>query len=110
MGAVMVDGKNAPAIESVEEMAGRFTSELMALMGGWKQRLMSDPSELEQLERDVHSAFARGADLLVSGLMAVVMKQLEFEAASERTRTEFSQPLRRPHRLDMATATDEREN
>jgi len=89
----MVDGQNAPAIESVEEMAGRFTSELMALMAGWKQRLMSDPSELEQLERDVHSAFARGADLLVAGLVAVVMKQPEFEAASEQTRTGFSQPL-----------------
>ena len=63
MGAVMVDGQNAPAIESVEEMAGRFTSELMTLMSGWKQRLMSDPAELEQLERDVHSAFA-GSDPL----------------------------------------------
>lgn len=95
MGAVMVDGQDAPAIESVEEMAGRFTSELMTLMAGWKQRLMSDPSELEQLERDVHSAFARGADLLVAGLVAVVMKQPEFEAASEQTRTGFSQPLTR---------------
>jgi len=95
MGAVMVDGQDAPAIESVEEMAGRFASELMTLMGGWKQTLMSNPAELEQLERDVHSAFARGADLLVAGLVAVVMKQPEFEAASEQTRTGFLQPLTR---------------
>lgn len=93
MGAVMVDGQDAPAIESVEEMAGRFTSELMTLVPGWKQRLMSDPADLEQLEHEVHSAFARGADLLVAGLVAVVMKQPEFEAASEQTRRGFSQPL-----------------
>jgi hypothetical protein len=91
----MVDGRDAPAIESVEEMIGRFASELLSLVGGWKQRLISEPSELEQLERDVHSAFARGADLLVAGLVAVVMKQPEFQAASEQTRTGFSQPLTR---------------
>ena len=37
----MGDGKNAAVIESVEEMAGRFTSELTTLMGGWQQRLMA---------------------------------------------------------------------
>ena len=95
MGDVMADGKNAAAIESVEEMAGRFTSELMTFMGGWQQRLMAEPEELEQIERDVHVAFARGADLVVAGLIAVVMKQPEFEAAAERTRAGFAQPLTR---------------
>lgn len=95
MGSVMVDGRDTPAIESVEEMAGRFTSELMTLMGRWKERLISDPAALEPLERDVHVAFARGADLLVAGLVAEVMKRPEFEATSEQTRTGFSQPLTR---------------
>lgn len=95
MGALKVDGPNGPDIQSVEEMAGRFSSELMTLMPGWRQRLKSDPGELEQLERDVHVAFARGADLLLAGLIAVVMKQPDFLAASEQTRREFSQPLAR---------------
>jgi hypothetical protein len=93
MGAVMVDGRDSPAIDSAEEMAGRFASELMTLMAGWKQRLRSDPGALELLERDVHKAFARGADLVVAGLVAVTMKQPAFEAASEQTRRGFAQPL-----------------
>ena len=32
MGACKVDGRDERAIESVEEMAGRFCSELMTLM------------------------------------------------------------------------------
>ncbi len=95
MGAVMVNGKNLPAVESVEEMAGRFTSELMAAMGGWKHRLMSSPAELEQLERDVHAAFSRGADLVVAGLVAVVMKQPAFAVSSEQTRKGYAHPLTR---------------
>ena len=95
MGDVMVDGQESRKVGSVEEMVGRFTSELMATMPEWKQRLASGPGELEQLERDVHAAFARGADLVVAGLVAVVMKRPEFAAASEQTRQEFSQPLSR---------------
>jgi len=93
MGAVTVDGANGQKIQSVEEMAGRFSSELMTLMPDWKDRLSANPDELEQLEHDVHAAFARGADLLLAGLIAVVMQQPEFEAASEQTRNGFSQPL-----------------
>jgi len=65
----------------------------MTLMGGWKARLMGNPAELEEVEHDVHAAFARGADLVLAGLLAVVMKQAEFDAACETTRTEFAQPL-----------------
>ncbi len=32
MGVCKVDGRDGSAIESVEEMAGRFSSELMTLM------------------------------------------------------------------------------
>lgn len=95
MGAVKVDGRDGPDIESVEEMAGRFSSELMTLMPDWCQRLKSNPGELEQVERDVHAAFDRGADLLLAGLIAVVMKQSAFLAASEQTREDFAQPLAR---------------
>lgn len=95
MGVCNVDGPDGPAIESVEEMAGRFSSELMTLMPVWKERLTSKPDELEQLEHDVHAAFARGADLVLAGLIAVVMKQKAFEAACEETRRSFEQPLNR---------------
>lgn len=93
MGACSVDGPTGPTIESVEEMAGRFTGELLMLVPGWKQRLSVDPSQLESLEHEVHVAFARGADLLLAGLIAVVMKQPEFAAASEQTRSGYRQPL-----------------
>lgn len=95
MGACTVDGPNGPMIQSVEEMAGRFYGELLTLMPVWKQRLSADPSQLEPLEREVQAAFARGTDLLLAGLIAVVMKQPEFAAASARTRDGYLQPLAR---------------
>lgn len=95
MGACSVDGPTGPTIQTVEEMAGRFYGELLTLVPAWKQRLAADPSQLEPLEREVHTAFARGADLLLAGLIAVVMQPAEFAAASEQTRVGHLQPLAR---------------
>ena len=46
MGAVKVDGRNGPDVESVEEMAGRFSSELMTLMPRWRQKLIENTQAL----------------------------------------------------------------
>jgi hypothetical protein len=90
-----MDGPNGPTIKSVEEMAGRFHGELLMLVPTWKQRLSEDPTRLEELEREVQAAFARGADMLVVGLMAVEMKQSKFDQACERTRRDYRSPLSR---------------
>jgi len=95
MGDCTVDGPNGPKIESVEQMAGRFYAEMLTLVPVWKKQLSAEPDQLMQLEHEVQAAFARGADLLVAGLIAVVMKQPEFAAASEQTRDEFQPPLAR---------------
>lgn len=95
MGAVSVNGRDGPTIQSVEEMAGRFSSELMTLMPGWKQSIVREPSKLSQLECEVHQAFSRGADLVLAGLLAIVMKEAEFARVCEETRREFDQPLGR---------------
>lgn len=95
MGACTVDGPDGPTIESVEAMAGRFYAEMLTLVPIWKQRLSAQPDQLMQLEHEVQAAFSRGADLLLAGLIAVVMKQPEFAAASQQTRDEFLQPLAR---------------
>jgi len=93
MGVCRVDGRDGRVIESVEQMADRFSSELITYIPGWKARLTAQPDELEHLEHDVHAAFDRGADLVVAGLIAVVMKQPEFAADCDETRRSFEQPL-----------------
>jgi hypothetical protein len=95
VGAVSVAGPEAPSIQSVEEMIGRFQAELITQLPAWKEKLTADPSQLEALEHQVHGAFARGADLLVAGLLAVVMNGPELEAASESTRRAYCVPLAR---------------
>lgn len=95
MGGCGVDGPGGPYVESPEEMAGRFHSELMTALPSWKERLRGRPEDLCDLERDVHAAFSRGADLLVVGLIALVMKHEVFDAACERTRRDFAYPLER---------------
>lgn len=95
VGGVKVDGPDSPDIESAEEMAGRFHGELITVLPKWKQRLADDPSQLEELERDVHATFDRGADLLVAGLVAMVMKQADFQQMAKETRKNYRFPLAR---------------
>jgi hypothetical protein len=90
-----VDERDSPPVVSPEEMAGRFHGELIGAMPEWKRRLGEDPSRLTELERDVHDAFSRGADLVVAGLIALVMKQPGFDEACEQTRQDYRIPLAR---------------
>lgn len=94
MGALQVKGPDSPFVDSAEEMAGQFSAELMALLPTWKQRLERQPGCFPELEAEVHKAFSRGADLLVVGLLALVMKQPQFAASTETLRGEFALPLR----------------
>jgi hypothetical protein len=95
MGDLHVDERNSPPVVSPEEMAGRFHGELMGAMPDWKRQLSEDPSRLTELEYDVHETFSRGADLVVAGLIALVMKQAGFEEACEQTRQDYRVPLSR---------------
>ncbi len=91
-GATM-DGPEGKQIQSVEEMIGRFTSELLEHVGGWKEALINAPGELEETERDVHHAFARGADMMIAGLLAITIAGKHIDKADEQTRKGFSRPL-----------------
>jgi hypothetical protein len=82
-------------VESPEEMVGRFQAELITMLPGWKERLMTNPGQLAELEREVQAMFSRGADLLTVGLLAVAMKDEAFDDACERTRRGFAYPLER---------------
>lgn len=73
MGYAHVDDKNSPSISSVEETVGSFLGELTVLLPQWKTRLAKEPDQFEAIEKDVHTTFARGADLVSAGLLAVVM-------------------------------------
>jgi hypothetical protein len=90
-----MDGPNSPWVKSAEEMVGRFQGELISLLPGWKERLKRCPEELASLEREVHIAHARGADLLIVGLVSMVMKEKAFAEACEQTRKRFRHPLER---------------
>ena len=91
-GATM-DGPEGKQIQSVEEMFGRFTSELLGHVGGWKEALIQAPGELEEIERKVHHVFARGADMMIAGLLAITIAGGHVDQAGEQTRKGFSRPL-----------------
>ncbi len=88
-----MNGRNEAQIKSVEEMIGRFTSELLMELPSWKKQLMENPQQLETVEKIVHQKFARGADMLVAGLISIVVASSRFGDASEKTRSGFSRPL-----------------
>jgi len=91
---INVDGANGEQIKSVEEMVGRFCIEMGGMVPGWLQQLKSSPESMEELEKAVHVEFARGADLVFAGMMAVVLKDAVFEESAEQTRKNH------PHGLD----------
>ena len=93
MGDWNMDGPDGEKIESVPQMFGRFSGQLLAKISDWQKRLHEQPEELEVIEHEVRQAFTRGADLIVAALAAVVMASSELEAVSEQTRTNYGQPL-----------------
>lgn len=101
VGGATVDGKDKPRIESVEEMVVRFTGELMAEVPEWTTKLRERPDRLEYLEREIHAECARGADLVVAGLVSVTMKEATFQQACEDTRDSFAYPLSRGRERTM---------
>ncbi len=101
MGEAQVGGPDGPRVMGSEEMTGRFYAELTAAIPAWMQRLAGDPKQFGPLEHDVQAAFARGADLVLTGLLALVMKQPAFDAACEQTRRHSRYPLRRGRRRTL---------
>ena len=93
MGDWKVDGPDGEKIESVPQMFGRFSGQVLAKTSDWQKRLHEQPEELEVIEREVRHEFTRGADLMVAALSAVVMASPELEASSEETRNHYGQPL-----------------
>jgi hypothetical protein len=88
-----MDGPDSSVVKSLEEMLGRFQMELITALPAWKKQLDADPGRLGSLEREVHAAFARGADMLIVGLIAVLMKTPAFDQACQNTQRDFRYPL-----------------
>lgn len=88
-----MEGPEGKQIQSVEEMIGRFTGELITHIKQWETDLIDTPGDLEAIERQVHKVFARGADMLVAGLLAVTISGGHVEQAARQTRKQFSRPL-----------------
>jgi hypothetical protein len=91
-GATM-EGPEGKQIQSVPEMIGRFTGEVVALIQNWEQELSEHPDQLESIERQIHKVYARGADMLTAGLLAVIVSGDVLNDAEKQTRQGFSRPL-----------------
>ena len=88
-----MEGPQGKQIQSVEEMIGRFTGELIGNIKQWQTDLIDTPGDLQVIERQVHKVFARGADMLVAGLLAVTISGGHVEQAARQTGKQFSRPL-----------------
>lgn len=102
MQGVSVDGSQANFIQSTQEMILRFTSEVTLQAEQWTKQLIACPADLEAIERLVHNAYARGADLLVAGMMAATINDGKIEVAAEQTRQQFSRPLHKGRERTVA--------
>lgn len=102
MQGVTMEGRQGKFIESTQEMILRFTSEICIESQQWTQQIIDSPADLETIERSVHQAYARGADMLVAGLIAVSIKDGKLLQAAEQTRRQFSRPLQKGRERPIA--------
>ena len=84
---------NGDFVTSPDQMLGMFLGELSRNFKPWIDRLQQDPQELSQIEQEVATVCARGAGMIVVGLMAVVHASKQFTEAAEKTRKQFAYPL-----------------
>jgi hypothetical protein len=101
-GGGSVDGRDGEFIKSVTEMLVRFTGGVYPKLADWEGRLRSDPQSLDGLEQEVQQEFARGAGLVVAGLISVVMQTREFAATVEKARQEYAVPLSKGRERKMS--------
>ncbi len=87
--------RNGPQVESAQAMVSLFHTEVVGQLKGWGESLQEDPAGLQQLEADIGKQFARGADMVVAGLLHQTMRAPSFELNSEKTRKRFSRPLQK---------------
>ena len=92
---ISVEGPQGNLIQSTQEMILRFTSQVGVDAERWAKQLINCPAELESIERNVHQAYAQGADLLVAGLIAMTIHDGKVLEAAEQTRRQYSRPLQK---------------
>jgi hypothetical protein len=97
-----MDGRNGESIRSPHDMFGRFTAELTPQIQPWQQSLLEQPGDLESIEKTVHQAFARGADMMVAGLIAGAIASESLQQAAAATGKQFSQPLQKGRERTIA--------
>ena len=102
MQGMTMEGKDGKLIQSNQEMILRFTSQISVDAVKWTEQLIDCPSDLEAIEREVHQAYAHGADMLVAGLMAATIKEGQILQAAEQTRKGFSRPLQKGRERSVA--------
>lgn len=99
---MLVDGPQGTFIQSNQEMILRFTTEVSSQAQQWTNQLIQHPNDLEMIERTVHNAYARGADLLVAAMIAQAMNDSQMLVAAEQTRKQFSRPLQKGRERTVA--------
>ena len=97
-----VDTPHGNFIQSTQEMILRFTTQVSAEAEQWTKQLIDRPADLEVIERAVHNAYARGADLLVAGMISATIKDGQILVAAEQTRQQFSRPLQKGRERPVA--------
>ncbi len=97
-----VDTPHGNFIQSTQEMLLRFTAQVSVEAEQWTKRLIDRPVDLEVIERAVHGAYARGADLLVAGMIAATINDGQILVAAEQTRQQFSRPLQKGRERPVA--------
>lgn len=102
MEGMSVEGPHGNFIESTQEMILRFTSQISADADQWTKQLIDCPADLEAIERTVHKAYSRGADLLVAGMMAATINDGKIRESAEQTRQQFSRPLQKGRERPIA--------
>jgi hypothetical protein len=81
---IRMDSKKGKTVSSIDPVLADIQQGLKTRPQEWLKALQQDPSNLANLEQEIHGAFARMADRVVAGLLAEATAPADFADTAKK--------------------------
>lgn len=81
---IRMESKKGKTVSGIDPVLADIQQGLKTRPQEWLKALQQDPSNLANLEQEIHSAFARMADRVVAGLLAEATAPADFADTAKK--------------------------
>jgi hypothetical protein len=79
-----MESKSGAALTGIDPVLAEIQERLQVQPQEWLKTLQQDPGKFVNLEQEIHGAFARMADRVVAGLLALATAGSDFADAAKK--------------------------